>query len=144
MFYWRSGEVLLKKLYTAEALLKNLLIQQAIMFICFFFRLLYGPPRLKRRFEELTRTKSEEAPATRLRVTYLGQKTASRFVVRIGLLIATVCVTRQFSSVRIEPPPTEATPANPEEMAPPVEPVASEDVDVASEDVDDVAERRGA
>ncbi len=55
-----------------------------------------------------------------------------------------MCVTRQFGSVRVEPPPTEATPANPEEMAPPVEPAASEDVDVASEDVEDVAERRGA
>ena len=71
-FYWRN--------FTAEALL---------------WRMFYRPPRLRRRFSQLTRTKSEERPeeeGKRLRVTYLGQKTASRFVVRICLLIFYKCV----------------------------------------------------
>ena len=54
-------------------------------------------------------------------------------------------MTRQFSSVRVESPPTEAAPANPEEMAAPVEADAAPvEADVAEEDVPQVATRRGA
>ena len=69
-----TEESLLQKLYTEECSLLR-----------FLFHVFFGliatkrSPRLRQRFDKLTRAKSEEKPSKRLRVTHLGKNSTHLF-----------------------------------------------------------------